>query len=38
LLEALEFIVNDAEPGEDARLTTAGYNKACAVIAKVRGE
>lgn len=34
LLAALEFIVNDAEPGEDARLTANGYNRACAAIAK----
>ena len=33
LLAALQFIVNDTpEPGEDARLTTEGYNKACAAI------
>lgn len=34
LLEALDFIVNDCEPGEDAKLTVAGYNKACAAIKK----
>jgi hypothetical protein len=38
LLEALQFIVNDAEPGEDAQLTTAGYNRACAAIRKALGE
>jgi hypothetical protein len=38
LFEALMYIVNDAEPGEDARLTTAGYNLACAAIAKASGE
>ena len=38
LLTALSFIVNDAEPGEDARLTVEGYNRACAAIAKARGE
>lgn len=38
LLAALEFIVNDAEPGEDARLTTEGYNRACAAIAKAIGQ
>lgn len=37
LLAALQFIVNDAEPGEDARLTTEGYNRACAAIAKAEG-
>ena len=36
LLEALEFIVNDAEPGEDARLTADGYNRACAAIAAAK--
>lgn len=36
LLEALLFIVNDAEPGEDAQLTVEGYNRACAAIAKAR--
>jgi hypothetical protein len=34
LLEALKFIVNDMEPGEDAKLTVAGYNKACSAISK----
>lgn len=35
LLEALLFIVNDfPEPGEDARLTVDGYNKACEAINK----
>lgn len=39
LLEALLHIVNDTpEPGEDAELTVIGYNKACAAIAKARGE
>lgn len=39
LLAALEFIVNDVpEPGEDAQLTTDGYNRACAAILKARGE
>ena len=37
LLAALLFIVNDAEPGEDAHLTVAGYNIACAAIAKAKG-
>jgi len=38
LLAALAFIVSDTlEPGEDARLTVAGYNRACAAIAKARG-
>ena len=38
LLEALEFIVNDTPmQGEDAELTTTGYNKACAAIAKAKG-
>mgnify|MGYP001571482384 CR=1 FL=1 len=37
LLAALKFIVNDAEPGEDAQLTRAGYNMACAAIARARG-
>lgn len=34
LLEALKFIVNDGEPGEDAVLSVKGYNLACAAIAK----
>ncbi len=35
LLEALEYIVNDVPaPGEDARLTAEGYNKACEAIRK----
>ena len=38
LLAALQFIVNDAEPGEDAQLTVTGYNKACAAIAKAKRE
>ena len=38
LLAALDYIVNDAKPGEDARLTVDGYNRACAAIAKARGE
>lgn len=39
LVGALEFIVNDCpEPGEDAQLTPAGYNRACAAIAIARGE
>jgi len=38
LLSALDYIVNDAKPGEDARLTVNGYNRACAAIAKARGE
>ena len=34
LLAALEFIVNDIpSPGENAELTAAGYNMACAAIA-----
>ena len=37
LLAALEYIVNDAEPGEDARLTVEGYNRACAAIAAAKG-
>jgi hypothetical protein len=37
LLEALMFIVNNAEPGEDAVLSTDAYNKACKAIAKVEG-
>lgn len=37
LLEALQFIVDDAPEGEDARLTVDGYNKACAAIAKAEG-
>ena len=36
LLAALEFIVNDMEPGEDAKLTVKGYNKACAAIKKAQ--
>ena len=38
LLAALLYIVNDCEPGEDAQLTVTGYNLACAVIAKAKGE
>lgn len=35
LLAALEFIVNDTpEAGADAVLSVAGYNAACAAIAK----
>ena len=38
LLAALERIVNDApSPGEDAQLTAAGYNQACAAITKAKG-
>jgi len=37
LLAALQFIVNDAEPGEDAALSVEGYNRACAAIAKAKG-
>ena len=33
LLDAAMFVVNDAKPGENARLTTAGYNRLCAAIA-----
>ena len=36
LLNALLVIVNDAEPGESAQLTTNGYNLACAAIAKTK--
>lgn len=38
LLEALKYIVNCADPGEDAELTVDGYNKACAAIAKAEGD
>lgn len=34
---ALEKIVNDAEPGEDAQLRPAGYNVACAALATDAG-
>lgn len=34
-MEALNFIVNDAEPGEDARLTVKGYNMACAALNRI---
>jgi len=37
LLAALQFIVNCAEPGEDAVLDVDGYNLACAAIAKATG-
>lgn len=37
LLGACMFVVNDAEPGEDARLTVEGYNRLCAAIAKATG-
>jgi hypothetical protein len=34
---ALRFIVNDVPaPGEDAELTTKGYNRACAALNKER--
>jgi hypothetical protein len=36
MLSALEFIVNDAPEGGDARLTVTGYNRACAAIAEAR--
>lgn len=36
LLSVLEYIINDCPaPGEDAILTKKGYNKACAIIAKI---
>ena len=39
LLEALQHIVNDTPaPGEDAELTTEGYNKACEAIAFANGD
>lgn len=34
----LQLIVDDAEPGEDARLSVASYNVASAALAKARGE
>jgi hypothetical protein len=37
LLAAIQRIVNDNEPGEDALLTAGGYNQACAAIAKALG-
>lgn len=38
LLAALLFIVNCAEPGEDAELTAEGYNMACEAITKATGD
>jgi hypothetical protein len=38
LLEACLFVVNDVSaPGEDAQLTSKGYNRLCAAIAKAEG-
>lgn len=37
-LAAMLYVVNDAEPGEDAVLSTEGYNRLCAAIARLEGE